>query len=111
MFADCLRLYGASCEELIERYGVSRVAGLIRLLPHGSHVLCALNVANTWSIDTHIAADIANSLRLLVWFKTKDGQKKRNRPPMIEAPKQEKDKTAVLELDSLKKALAQPRKM
>lgn len=88
---------------------MSRVAALIRRLPHGSHLLKAIDKRSEWDITTHIAADIANSLRLLVWFKTKDGQKNRNRPPMIEAPKQEKDKTTKIELNRLKQLLAQPR--
>ena len=38
--------------------------------------MAGLNV----SLDTFLLALSADALRLLVWFKTKDGQKSRNRP-------------------------------
>ncbi len=51
-------------------------------------------------LETMLQATIADSLRILVWLKTKDGSKGRNRPPsIVEAinnagKKQEKDVVA-----------------
>lgn len=36
-----------------------------------------------WTLGNRLLAIIANSLRILIWFKTKDGQKGKNRPIMI----------------------------
>lgn len=33
-----------------------------------------------YDIDTLLLASIADALNILVWFQTKDGQKRRNRP-------------------------------
>lgn len=35
------------------------------------------------SMDTMLSATIADRLGTLIWFKTKDGQKGKNRPPLI----------------------------
>ncbi len=39
-----------------------------------------------WGLDQHLQADQADSLRFLVWAKTKDAQKGINRPPLIQRP-------------------------
>lgn len=36
-----------------------------------------------WSLGNRLLAMVVNCLRILIWFKTKDGQKGKNRPQMI----------------------------
>jgi len=36
-----------------------------------------------WTMTNRLLAMVVNCLRLMMWFKTKDGQKGRKRPPMI----------------------------
>ena len=62
-----------------------------------------------WDIDRQINADIANSLRWLVWAKTKDGQKNRNRPRMIEQPKESKEKLRVYDIETMDEVLGRKR--
>ena len=39
-----------------------------------------------WDLKAHLAADTVDLLHLLVWFKTKDGSKGRNRPKPYPRP-------------------------
>lgn len=45
-----------------------------------------LNPDWMWGLREMLAADIADSLRWLVWAKTADGAKGRNRPRQIQRP-------------------------
>lgn len=49
-----------------------------------------------WDLQTHLLADAVDLLHLLVWFKTKDGSKGRNRPKPYPRP-------GVEDVDSSKK--------
>lgn len=49
-----------------------------------------------WDLGAHLAADAVDLLHLLVWFKTKDGSKGRNRPKPYPRP-------GVEDVDSSKK--------
>jgi hypothetical protein len=40
----------------------------------------------TWSVTDHLLAMVVDLLGLLVWFKTKDGSKNRNRPKPVARP-------------------------
>lgn len=55
-------------------------------------------------------ANIANSVSLLLWAQTKDGQKNRNRPKPIMPPKKAKEKTKKYTVDEYMKILSLPRK-
>lgn len=44
------------------------------------------NPDHMWGLPEFLAADIADSLHMLFWAKTKDGSKNRNRPKPIERP-------------------------
>nr|WP_196149651.1 DUF5361 domain-containing protein [Nocardia bovistercoris] len=39
-----------------------------------------------WGLEQHLLADMADSLRWLVWAKTKDAQRGRNQPERIPRP-------------------------
>lgn len=47
-----------------------------------------------WSDETHMLAAVEYRLRVLAWQKTEDGQKNRNQPKPLEAPKSVYDKRA-----------------
>lgn len=51
-------------------------------LPAGSRIMRALS-GQKFSPEIMLLANIADSLNLLVWFKTKDGKNNRNRPKSI----------------------------
>lgn len=51
-----------------------------------SPIRLALSSEPTWDAPTYILADVADSLRWLVWSKTKDGANGRNRPEPIPRP-------------------------
>lgn len=42
--------------------------------------------ASPWGLSEQLLADIADKLAIQIWFKTKDGQKGRNRPKPIKRP-------------------------
>lgn len=46
---------------------------------------------SAWDLNNQLSALIADYLRILVWFKTKDGQKGRNFPKPIDRPGIEDD--------------------
>lgn len=61
-------------------------AAVIACLPTQSALGRKLNPDWMWGLPEMLAADIADSLRWLVWSKTADAQKKRNRPTPIPRP-------------------------
>ena len=63
-------------------------ADLAANLPTESRCMCMLEPALEWSKQDHLLAAIANRLSILVWMQSKDGSKGRNKPKMIEPPKQ-----------------------
>lgn len=40
----------------------------------------------TWGVTDHLLAALVDLTNLLVWFKSKDGQKNRNRPKPVRRP-------------------------
>jgi hypothetical protein len=46
----------------------------------------AVEPALEWCRQDYLMAEAVNMLRLLVWAQSKDGQKGRNRPKMVEPP-------------------------
>ncbi|MCG7607085.1 DUF5361 domain-containing protein [Mycobacterium sp. CnD-18-1] len=63
-----------------------------------------------WTLGNRLLAIIANSLRILIWFKTKDGQKGRNRPVMIgpdmSTPQREGSRVPAAPLSAIKAKFA-----
>jgi len=62
-----------------------------------------------WDGSMYVMADMANSLRWLVWAKTKDGQRNRNKPDMIRPPQTEAEKPKAYDVDTLKEILSRKR--
>ena len=67
-----------------------------------------------WGVSEHLLASAVDALRWLVWSKTKDGEKNRNRPKPVPRPGVKPDKgrmsdAVAMPVDELKKYLALPR--
>ena len=56
------------------------------MLPPVARIRIAVDPSAAWGWSEHLLADISYSLRWLVWSKTKDGSKNRNRPKRILPP-------------------------
>jgi len=65
-------------------YTVLHAADLAANLPNESRCMCALEPVLEWSKQDQMLAEAVNMLRLLVWAQSKDGQKGRRRPKMID---------------------------
>ena len=93
-----------------ERISVIHVASCAAYLPpNGAVAYESHGKTVQWDIDTLMISDVANSLRWLVWSKTKNGQKNRKRPTMLEPPKQAKEKPQAYEVDKVKEILRRKR--
>jgi len=84
--ADFQQFYQLNLDDMSVKYTVLHAADLAANLPATSRCMCALEPALEWSRQDHLLAETVNMLRILVWAQSKDGQKGRNRPKMIEPP-------------------------
>lgn len=107
--ADFRHYYGVSFDEMLT-VSVIETADMAALLPRGSRTFTAINPEYSWEQSHYLLANIANSLQLLVWAQTKDGQKNRNRPKPIMPPKLHEDKPTAHTVDKYKDLLSRPRK-
>lgn len=115
MRADVQRFYGLNLDDVGEAYSWRHLADLAACLPHESATIRELSPANLWGPQEYLLASIADSLRWLVWAKTRDGSRGRNMPKPIPRPgdvnrSQGRFKDAVaLPLDEVKRLLRLPR--
>jgi hypothetical protein len=60
-----------------------------------------------WSLTDHLLAEAVDALRLLLWAKTKDGEKNRNRPVPVERPgrRPEKSTKKPINIDEMRERL------
>lgn len=66
----------------------------IRHSPAGSAYYAAESGEESlWGVQEHLMANLVDLTNILVWFKTKDGQKGRNRPKPIPRPGVEEPNT------------------
>lgn len=84
--ADFQQYYGINLDGMGMDYSHAHAASLMVQLPQTSRVAKALNPDNEWSDAEYLLAAIEYDLRVLIWQKTKDGQKNRNRPKPTETP-------------------------
>lgn len=120
--ADFRAVYRMSIAEMM-REDMLETADMAAHLPQNqtSAVFRALNPETWhWGVAEHLAAIQADALRMLIWAKSKDAQRKppRNQPKPIPRPGVTEKQTAVegrfkdveaVPLDELKKRLAAPR--
>ena len=85
--ADFQQYYQLNLDDMSVKYTVLHAADLAANLPARSRCMCALEPALEWSRQDHLLAETVNMLRILVWAQSRDGQKGRNRPKMIEPPR------------------------
>ena len=81
--ADFQQYYGLNLDGMGRYYSTLHAAALCAQLPEGARTLVALDPDNAWTTDRMLAAAMVNDLAWLVWSKTKDGEKNRNRPKPI----------------------------
>ena len=67
-------------------YSTLHAGVLLEQLPEGSRVHRAIDPDNVWTLDRQLLAALVNAVNWLVWSKTKDGQRGRNKPKPIGLP-------------------------
>lgn len=83
---DLLRI-GIRLEDVPSRVGWRAVWQLYRHANRSDAVFAvAAPVANAWSTNEHLQAAMVDILRMLLWAKTRDGQKNRKRPKPLARP-------------------------
>ena len=86
--ADFRQYYGLDLADMGSAYSVAHAAILATQLPEGARSLGIVDPALSWSTERYLLASIEYSLRALLWTKTKDAEKGRNRPQMVPTPSQ-----------------------
>lgn len=89
---------------------VLEAADLAVMLPRGSRTFTAIDPEYAWEQSHYLLANIANSLAILVWAKTKDAERGRNKPKMITPPKKTERDKPTFTVDEYKELLSKPRK-
>lgn len=95
--------------------GPLRISDLVANLPDDASVWRNLEEMNRWPVSAHLIATVIDQLNLILWSKTEDGEKGRNRPDPIPRPGVEEKKknsdgeVQAMDLDELKEFLARPR--
>ncbi|MFR9750511.1 DUF5361 domain-containing protein [Nocardia sp. 004] len=79
-----------------ELFGWRDLKAIIHGLPADSALQRSLNPENSrWQLDSMLLADMADSLRWLMWSKTEDGVRGRNRPEPIRRPGKKSERERV----------------
>lgn len=81
--ADFQQYYGLNIDEMGEAYSTLHAAELLVELPGESRVKRIYSDDGPWTFDRTLMALAVNALNVLVWQRTKDGSKGRNRPEPI----------------------------
>lgn len=86
--ADFRQYYGLNLADMGNAYSVAHAAILAAQLPEGARSLGVIDPVLSWTTDRYLLASIEYSLRALLWTKTKDAEKGRNKPKMVPTPSQ-----------------------
>ena len=81
--ADLQQYYGLNIDGMGRDFSTLHAAALVAQMPEGSRTARAHDPDAAWTLDRLLAAVVANNTNWLVWSKTKDGQRNRNRPKPI----------------------------
>lgn len=115
--ADFQRFYALNLDGIGVSFGVLHAADLAVHLPPESAVGREMNPDHMWGIREQLLAAQVDTLRLLLWTKTKDGQRNRNRPKPVPRPgvggdeqRVSKKDLVVLPVDEVRRRLALPRR-
>lgn len=92
-------------------FSTIHAADLLMQLPEGARIRTAYDTDAVWTTDRMLMAEQLNTLRLLLWAQTKDGQRNRNRPEPIgpERKRGTRKVAQVMTIEELEKALSRPR--
>lgn len=110
--ADFQQHYGLNLDGMGRDYTTLHAADLLAQLPEEARVWRAYDERAAWTAERTLLAAIVNDLNWLVWSKTKDGQKNRNRPKLV-GPFDGEKKRAIsgmaMTVDELNEFLSRPR--
>lgn len=111
--ADFQEFYNLNIEHMGRDYSTIHAAELLVELPEQSRVRAIYAENGPWTLDRTLAAMTVNALNVLVWQKTKDGQRNRNKPKMV-GPFEDVGKKSIdanpMTIDELNAVLALPRR-
>ena len=110
--ADFQQTYHLDLDGMGRDYTTLHAADLLAQLPEGARVWRAYDERAAWTAERTLLAAIVNDLNWLVWSKTKDGQRNRNRPKLVGPFEAEKKRTVsgvAMTVDELNEALSRPR--
>lgn len=110
--ADFQQYYGLNLDGMGRDYTTLHAADLLAQLPEGARVWRAYDERAVWTAERTLLAAIVNDLNWLVWSKTKDGQRNRNRPKPIGPFDGEKKRSitgVAMTVEELNEALSRPR--
>lgn len=91
--ADFQQYYGLDLDGMGRDYSTLHAAVLATQLPEGSRLARAIEPDAVWTLDRALMAVVANDLNWLVWSKSRDGQKGRNKPRIIGPKDADRDNT------------------
>lgn len=86
MIADFAQFYGLFLRPNEEPGDLLTYSVLWEQLPRESRCVRKQNPDAEWTDAEYLLHSIEHSLRVLIWQKTKDGQKKRNEPKFVQTP-------------------------
>lgn len=95
-----------------EAYSTLHAADLLAHLPEGARVWRAYDPSAAWTADRSLAAAMINDLNWLVWSRTKDGRRNRNRPATVGPFKDDRSSkraARVMTREELDEILSRPR--
>ena len=110
--ADFQQHYRLNIDGMGRDYTTLHAADLLAQLPEGARVWRAYDERAVWTAERTLLAAIVNDLNWLVWSKTKDGQRNRNRPKPIGPFDGEKKRSitgVAMTVEELNEALSRPR--
>ena len=110
--ADFQQHYHLNLDGMGRDYTTLHAADLLAQLPEGARVWRAYDERAAWTAERTLLAAIVNDLNWLVWSKTKDGQRNRNRPKPIGPFDGEKKRSitgVAMTVEELNEALSRPR--
>jgi hypothetical protein len=84
--ADFQRYYNLNIDGMGCDYSVAHAVSLCAALPRDSSTVRAEHPEAAWSDETYLLSAIEYDLRILIWQRTKDGQKGRNQPKPMQTP-------------------------
>lgn len=110
--ADFQQFYGLNIDGMGRDYTTLHAADLLVELPGNSRIKRIYGGDGIWDFDRVLAALVVDALNVLVWQRTKDGSKGRNRPkPIAPQPKREGRHIGgkAMTIEQLNEILSRPR--